>query len=370
MSQSIVRRSKPLITALVCTLLITFGAAQVYAQHESTGGPMHADATYAASMHERTELWPNYHPVSEAMLARPSDDDWLTWRRSDASIGYSPLKSIDATNVGNLHVAWRWALPRNPDEITPLVHDGVFYLAAANRVQALNAMTGDLLWQYERKLPAALQNGSTSPLKNMAILGNRVFAPTADGHLIALEAATGKVVWDHAVLGPIEQAAQIRVDGGPMVAKNMVLQGVRGCFTYRGGCFIVGLDADTGREIWRFNTVARPGTPAGETWNGTPLNQRFGGAVWTTGSYDPDLGIVYYGVGQTYDTASLVQKQAGSKNDDRGLYLDCTLALDPATTASLRGTTSILNAIFGTLIGHSNRASSTWTSWANCASCS
>ena len=85
------------------------------------------------------------------------------------------------------------------------------------------------------------------------------------------------------------------------------MMGASGCNTYPGGCFIVGLDAHTGNEVWRFHTIARPGQPGGDSWNGAPVDQRFGASVWTSGSYDPDLNLVYFGIGQTYDTATLLE---------------------------------------------------------------
>ena len=111
----------------------------------------------------------------------------------------------------------------------------------------------------------------------------------------------------------------------------MVIMGASSCQTYPGGCFIFGLDAQTGKEAWRFNTLAPPGLPGGDTWNGTPGDQRYGGAVWTSGSYDPDLGLVYFGIGQTYDTATLLLPQAEKGKSNDGLYTDSTVALDPVT---------------------------------------
>jgi alcohol dehydrogenase (cytochrome c) len=115
------------------------------------------------------------------------------------------------------------------------------------------------------------------------------------------------------------------------VVRGKVIQGVSSCNGVKGGCFIVALDAHTGSEAWRFQTIARPGQPGGDSWNGAPVDERFGGAVWNAGSYDPDLNLLYYGVGQTYDTATLLQPQARQGESADALYTDSTLALDPDT---------------------------------------
>jgi alcohol dehydrogenase (cytochrome c) len=293
--------------------------------------PANHDALYTSTMGRRKRLLESITPVTAQMLRHPEDGDWLTWRRSYYSLGFSPLRQVNRSNVRSLREAWAWVLPASPDEITPLVHDGIIFIKSANTVQALDGKTGDLLWQYVRPLPAALHNGSSNIVKSLAIYKNLLFAPTTDGHIVALNVQTGAVVWDHQVLGPEEMAHHLRLDGAPIVAKGVVIMGASGCNTYPGGCFIVGLDAKNGAEAWRFHTIARPGQPGGDSWNGAPVDQRFGGSVWTSGSFDPDLNLVYFGIGQTYDTATLLEPhgQAGDSND--GLYTDSTVALDPTS---------------------------------------
>jgi alcohol dehydrogenase (cytochrome c) len=261
--------------------------------------------------------------VTDAMLANPPSGDWLTWRRTYDDIGFSPLKEIDRANASALRVAWTWSLPPGPSESTPLVHDGVlFVFGSGDRVQALDAATGDLLWHYARELPK-----ETRPTykRNLALYGDKLFVPTSDIHMVALDIKTGRVIWDH----PIADAKDFNITGGPLAAKGKVMQGVGG--RAAGGNFIVALDANTGKEAWRFYTIARPGEPGGESWNGLPLEKRNGGSVWTAGSYDPQLNLAYFGVGQTYDTGPLLHpvKQAGITND--GLYTDSTLAINPDT---------------------------------------
>jgi alcohol dehydrogenase (cytochrome c) len=263
-------------------------------------------------------------PVTDAMLRTPSPGDWLLWRRTYDDQGFSPLRQITRQNVGELRVAWAWTLPNGRNETTPLVHDGVLFVASwGDNIQALNAATGDLLWQYSRTLPP---DARLSVRRNFAIYGDRLYVPTSDDHVVALDVRTGTVVWDRPVASYREGW---QTTGGPLVAKGKVLQGVVG--QSPGGGAVVALDAQTGNEVWRFHTIARPGEAGGNSWNGLPLEKRSGASVWTAGSYDPQLNLAYFGVGQTYDTGPLLHSinQPGITSDS--LYTDSTLALDPDT---------------------------------------
>jgi alcohol dehydrogenase (cytochrome c) len=263
-------------------------------------------------------------PVSDALLNNPPPGDWLTWRRTYDDVGFSPLKDIDRGNAANLRVAWTWSLPAGANEGTPLVHDGVmFVFGFGDRVEALNAATGDLLWHYARKLP---EDARPAVKRNLALYGDKLYVATSDSHMVTLDIKTGRVVWDHAVA---DFKAGYRLSGGPLVAKGKVMQGVAG--QAAGGNFIVGLDANTGEEAWRFYTIARPGEPGGDSWNGLPLEKRNGGSVWTAGSYDPELNLAYFGVGQTYDTGPLVHPSDKPGVTRDALYTDCTLAFNPDT---------------------------------------
>lgn len=265
-----------------------------------------------------------FTPVTDANLMNPSAGDWLTWRRTYDDLGFSPLKQIDRNNVGDLRVAWAWSLPNGPNEATPLVHDGVIFVHSyGDHLQALDARTGDLLWQYSRDLP---KDAQPSVKRNIAIYGENLFVPTSDVHVVALNAKTGKVVWDHEVAN---YKQGIRMTGGPLVAKGKVMQGIAG--RVPGGNYIVALDANTGQEAWRFYSIARPGEPGGDSWNGLPLEKRNGGSVWTAGSYDPALNLAFFGIAQTYDTGPLLHpvNQPGVTND--GLYTDSTVAINPDT---------------------------------------
>ena len=260
--------------------------------------------------------------VNDAMLVEPPAEDWLLWRRTYGGYGFSPLKQINTASVADLRVAWSWALPQGPNESTPVVHDGVLFVHGyGDRVQALDAASGDLLWQYSRRLPRGI---SPSLKRGLSIYGDRLFVPTSDAHVVALNVKTGDVLWDQPV-GDID--AGLRMTGGTLVARGKVMVGTTG--RHEGGNYVVGLDVETGAEVWRFGTIPGPDEAGGHTWNGIPHVERNGGSVWVPGSYDPVNNLAFFGPGNTYDTAPLrdLSGQPGMTND--GLYLDSTLALDP-----------------------------------------
>ena len=269
-------------------------------------------------------------PVSEAMLSAPPDGEWLTWRRTVDALGFSPLTEINKSNVHRLQPAWAWTLPSGPNEGTPLMHDGVLFVQSyGDKVQALDAAKGNLLWQYSRRLP----NGEAPSYKKaMAILGHRLYVATSDAHIVALDVKTGDVVWD----SPVAEGPGYGMTGGPLVAKGKIIVGTGG--RAPGGNFIVALDAHTGEEAWRFSTIAPPDKPGGETWNGLPLEQRTGGSVWVPGSYDPALNLVFFGPAPTYDTAPLRDPVAPTEQLDNdvlvtneALFTNATVALNPDT---------------------------------------
>ena len=265
----------------------------------------------------------NVAPVTDAMLAAPSPDDWLHWRRTNDGWGYSPLDQITRDNVGELRMAWSWALEPGVQQTTPLVHDGVMYLASpGNVVHALDAATGDLLWEHRREFETAA--GRQRQTRGLSIYGDKIFLNTADAHVVALDAGTGAVVWDTEVA---DAAKGFRFTSGSIIARGKVISGITGCQRFwDDGCFITGHDADTGRELWRTSTVARPGEPGGDTWGDLPMMLRAGGDTWITGSYDPALGLTYWGVAQAKPWS-----QASRTTDGDALYTSSTLALDPDT---------------------------------------
>ncbi len=296
------------------------------------GAPVaNQDAVYRATLDRYARTLAAMTPVTEAMLRKPADGDWLHWRRTDDGFGFSPLQQIDVNNAKRLQLAWSLSLPAGTNQITPLVHDGVMFVNSNATVQALDAANGDLLWKFTRTAGAVTPAGPpTTQPRNLALYGTTLYVPTLDNHMIALDARTGAVRWDH-LIDP--SVGVLRLTGGPLVVHDKVLQGVSGCSGagQPGGCFIVALDARTGSEVWRFNTIARPGTPEGDTWNGAPLEQRFGGSVWVAGTYDAELNLVYFGTGQTYHIKPLMQPRPANERANAALYTDTTLALNPDT---------------------------------------
>jgi alcohol dehydrogenase (cytochrome c) len=264
--------------------------------------------------------------VTDEMLASPSPNDWLSWRRTQDGLGFSPLTAIDKDNVADLQLAWSLALPPGPNTATPLVHDGVIYVHSfGDHVQALDAATGDELWHYARTLPSTAR---PTVKRNMALYADKIYFGTSDVHVVALDAKTGAVVWDEAIT---EEGSGFGLSGGPLVAHGKVMQGVNG--QAAGGAYIVALDAQSGAEAWRFYTIARPGEPGGNSWNGLPLEKRTGGSVWTAGSYDAERNLAFFGPAPTYDTGPLRDAGAQPGVTNEALYTNATIALNPDTGA-------------------------------------
>jgi alcohol dehydrogenase (cytochrome c) len=271
----------------------------------------------------------DFRAVTEAMLRNPAPGDWLNWRRTDNAWGYSPLDQINRQNVTRLQLAWSWAMDNTgAQEATPLVHDGVMYLPNPRGViQALDAATGDLLWEYRPESGKGLTGGSgdgNGVQRNIAIFGDRIFGTTNDAHIIALDARTGKLAWDTRVA---DSKLGYGYTSGPIVVRGKVIAGMTGCSRYKEDvCFISAYDAASGKEVWRTSTVARPGEPGGETWGDLPLHLRAGSDAWIPGSYDPDTNLVYWATAQAKPWARAVR---GTDGD--ALYTNSTLGLDPDT---------------------------------------
>jgi alcohol dehydrogenase (cytochrome c) len=261
----------------------------------------------------------NFTQVTQAELASPAPDDWPAWRRSHNGLGYSPLAQIDTTNIGRLTIAWAQALPAGGNMTEPLARDGVVYAGGfGDQVFAFDGVSGRLLWRYQRKLPA---NTAVTAHKTLALWDDKVISATSDNHLVALDARTGRPVWDVAV----SNRPGMRQPGGPLAADGVVMMGMAN--QQPGGGIIAGFDAETGKHLWTFDTIAMPGKPGGDTWNGLAGELRKGGSVWTSGSYDPVNKLALWGVGNTYDTAPLRDLKPGQNND--ALFMESTLAFEP-----------------------------------------
>jgi len=264
----------------------------------------------------------NYVPVTDAMLRDPDPGDWLMIRRNYKAWSYSPLNEINAANVKELQLAWSWAMNdgAGSNEPTPLIHNGIMYLAnVGNIVQALDARTGELIW--ENRLGPALSNGQGA-IRSLAIYQDKIYLAATDARLVALEARTGKVVWETRVA---DSSKGYGNTSGPLVVKGKVIQGMGGCDRYKEtGCYISAYDAESGKQLWKFETVAREGMPGGDTWGKLPNLLRAGGDTWITGSYDPELNLTYWGVAQAKPWMRAIRG-----TNDKALYTTSTVALRP-----------------------------------------
>ena len=239
----------------------------------------------------------NYVPVTDEMLLHPDPGDWLMVRGNYQAWNHSPLTQINRDNVSDLRLAWVWSMndQGGANEPTPLVHNGIIYLTNPdNIVQALDAKTGELIWE-NRIRPAGSQGGGTGAMRNLAIYQDKIFAASTDAHLFALDARTGKTQWDIAIADTSKGYGN---SSGPIIIGGRVIQGLGGCDRYKAqdkeqGCFISAFDPNTGKLLWRFNTEARAGELGGDTWGKLPNMLRVGGETWITGSYDPELNLTY-----------------------------------------------------------------------------
>jgi alcohol dehydrogenase (cytochrome c) len=291
------------------------------------GAPSNPSAAVVASPSAAARL-AGLSALTDRMLQNPPEQDWLQWGRTYNGQNFSPLKRITRDNVQNLKPGWRAPLDGGLSMPTPIVHDGVMFLQTIpDTVLALDASNGDLLWRYQHA-PA----GPSSQKMGLALHGDKVFVPTSDLHVLALNARTGELVWNHEIAATSQTSPRGRYQlrSAPLVVRDKVIQGVTASFVSGGG-FIVALDINSGKELWRFQTIARPDEPGGNSWNGLPLEQRSGGSVWHQGTYDAELNLIYYGVAPTYDTAPLVQPAADAAVTADALYTNCTIALNPDT---------------------------------------
>ena len=263
-------------------------------------------------------------PVTDEMLADPPPGDWLSWRRTRNSHGYSTLDQVTRDNVADLKLEWSISVRPGNHQTTPLVHDGIMFLAhPGNVVQAIDAVTGDVIWVYRHRLPEDARAGAT---RTLALYGDKLFLATADASLVALDARTGEEVWKTV---KTDYTQGFRQNAGPVIANGVVITGTNGCDRYtEQSCFITGHDPDTGEELWRTSTIALPGDPNDASWGDTPPYLRAGGDAWIPGSYDPELGLFFIGTAQA---KPWVASSRGMTTRQDALYTNSTLALHPQT---------------------------------------
>lgn len=268
----------------------------------------------------------NLKPVSQAELNNPPAEDWLSWRRTLDGHAETPLKQINQRNVKNLTLAWAVAMQDGSAQITPLVRDGVMFLLQPGLVvQALQADTGDLIWQYDYPHPAESKTLG-GPMRNFAIYGDMLYISTYDAALIALDAKTGELRW-RTVKADFREG--YTHSAGPIVGNGVILSGINGCERYKkSGCFITGHDAQTGKELWRTSTIDQTVAPQQDSWGGQPLEFRAGGDTWIAGSYDAELDLFFIGTAQA---KPWVAASRGMQVADSALYTNSTLAIRPTS---------------------------------------
>ena len=269
-------------------------------------------------------------PVTDAMLQNPADGDWLMWRRTLDGWGYSPLDQIDRDNVADLRMVWTRALAPGAQQGTPIAYGGTLYMPNPNDViQAIDAVTGDLQWEYRRDIPDDVNDylgGLISVNRNIAIWDDMIIDTANDDYAFALNAATGELVWETQLFDYTQNPA--RHSAGPIVADGKVISG-RSCRPRRGpeACVIMAHDARTGEELWRRRLIPAPGEPGDESWGGVPYEERAHVGSWMVPSFDPGLNLVYVGTSVT----SPAPKFMLGGVDNKHLYHNSTLALDADT---------------------------------------
>ena len=267
----------------------------------------------------------DFRPVTEEDLINPSSAEWIMYRRTYDAWGHSPLKQINRDNISSMRLAWVWAMGSGTNQPTPLIRDGIMYLAnPRNVIQALDARTGTLIWEYRREFAEDFNVPFFSQLRNLALFEDKVFVATSDAYMVALDARTGEEVWTTQIADYRKGFTNV---SGPIVVEGKIINGINGCARfYTESCFITAHDARTGEEVWRTFTVARPGEQGGDTWGSLPFELRGGVDAWTTGSYDPELRLIYWGTAQA---KPWVPVSRGLTVDDAALYSNSTLALNP-----------------------------------------
>jgi len=268
-----------------------------------------------------------FQPVTDEQLRNPGPGDWPMVRRGYDATSYSPLDQINTSNVSDLNLAWSWAMEPGANETSPIVVNGVMFLAnPGDVVQALDAASGDLIWEYRRSLPEGVGAGIRGAMRGLAVYDDKVILNTSDAYIVALDAGSGAVVWETEVA---DYNQVYRYTSPAIIADGKIFSGITGCgHYYEDSCFITAHDVESGEELWRTHTIARPGEEGGDTWGELPWEFRAGADAWITGSFDPELNLVYWSVAQPKPWAAASR---GLTTDDEALYSNSTLALDPDT---------------------------------------
>jgi alcohol dehydrogenase (cytochrome c) len=262
----------------------------------------------------------DYAKVTDARLADPEGENWLMYRRTYDGWGYSPLQQINAANVNSLVPVWSYSTGVDEGhQAPPIVNNGTMFISTPqNQVLALDAGKGDLRWRYRRELPDDLMQLHPTN-RGVALYDDKIYLATVDAFLVALDAATGEVVWEREVE---DYLSGYYMTMAPLIAGGKVMVGVSGGeFGIRG--FVAAFDAVTGEPAWKTYTIPGPGEPGNETWPEDTW-KRGGVPAWVTGNYDPQTGLAYWGTGNA-------GPWIGATRPGDNLHATSVIALDVAT---------------------------------------
>ena len=261
----------------------------------------------------------------DLLNADKTPQDWLMFGGDYKSQRFSRLTQINRHNVKHLRAAWIYQpnqVGEAPIESSAVVVGNIMYITEPpSTVTALDARYGTRIWSWTPKMPARLYTiGVHRSNRGVAVYGNTVYVGTLDCHLVALDAVTGAVKWDVHVESNKEGYA---FTGAPRVLDGKIIMGISGGDIIPRG-FLAAYDADTGKTLWRLYTIPKPGEPGSETW-GKDMTGVGGGATWGSGSYDPELNLIYWGTGNPNPFYN------GSARPGANLYTNSLLAVDPDT---------------------------------------
>jgi alcohol dehydrogenase (cytochrome c) len=232
-------------------------------------------------------------PFGRIVDSAKEPHNWMTYSGNYAGHRHSLLEQITPANVGGLKVKWMYQYPNRRTAVSPIVVDGVMYVTGVHMAAALDARTGRELWKWERPVPADLQTiGFGRTNRGAAILGDTLYVGTLDAHLVALDAKSGIVRWETKVA---DYKVGYCITVAPLALRDKIVVGISGGEAGVRG-FLDAYEAGTGKRAWRFWTVPAPGEEGNETWGGDSW-ETGAGATWVTGSYDPELNLVYWGTG-------------------------------------------------------------------------
>jgi alcohol dehydrogenase (cytochrome c) len=256
-----------------------------------------------------------YRPVT-------SQKDWPSYNGGMSGSRYSDLTEITGSNVARLTPRWMFSLPNtSPLQGTPVVVDGVMYVTSANQCYALDAGSGRQIWHYQRPRTKDLVGNAAGGInRGVGVAGDRLFMVTDHAHIIALNRFTGALIWETEMA---DWRQNYNATGAPLPIGNMVVVGTSGGDEGVRG-FLVAFDQSTGKEIWRFWTAPKPGEPASETWQGKGIAHP-GATTWLTGTYDPELDVVYWPTGNPSPDFD------GTDRPGDNLYSDSVVALEAKT---------------------------------------